>query len=451
MCPSNFVPPDPKEVTVRTESYVVGAESRAPLAALIRVSGASATPDAYRLERGVCSIGSGSHNDVVIEDRAVSRSHVELELVPEGVSVRDLGSRNGTFFGAHRVERMVLAFGSTLKVGRATITLELDPASFHQPTGFTGDRYMGMLGVSASMRHLFGLLERLRGAMITVLIEGESGVGKELVARAIHNGSQVADGPFIALNCGALTRDLVSSELFGHLRGAFTGASGSRKGAFVAAEGGTLFLDEVGELPLEIQPALLRALEVGEIRAVGSDTHRSVKTRVLAATHRDLSKDVAAGRFRQDLYYRLAVIKLPVPSLTSRTDDIPLLATHFASELGAAPLSPEVHAALQSRGWPGNVRELRNVVHAYTVLGSLPEAQGESVDSLNASIERFAATAAPYAELKEELVARFTRAYVDALMARAGGNQTAAAKMAGLDRSYLGRLASKYAPKSQEP
>jgi len=346
---------------------------------------------------------------------------------------------------------MVLAFGSTLKVGRATITLELDPASFHQPTGFTGDRYMGMLGVSASMRHLFGLLERLRGAMITVLIEGESGVGKELVARAIHNGSQVADGPFIALNCGALTRDLVSSELFGHLRGAFTGASGSRKGAFVAAEGGTLFLDEVGELPLEIQPALLRALEVGEIRAVGSDTHRSVKTRVLAATHRDLSKDVAAGRFRQDLYYRLAVIKLPVPSLTSRTDDIPLLATHFASELGAAPLSPEVHAALQSRGWPGNVRELRNVVHAYTVLGSLPEAQGESVDSLNASIERFAATAAPYAELKEELVARFTRAYVDALMARAGGNQTAAAKMAGLDRSYLGRLASKYAPKSQEP
>jgi two-component system, NtrC family, response regulator GlrR len=443
MCPSNH---RPSEVTSLTESYVVGSETRTPLVALIRVSGASAEPDVYRLDRGVCSIGSGSQNDVVIDDRAVSRAHVELELVPEGVAVRDLGSRNGTFFGAHRVEKMVLAFGSSLTVGRATVMVEVDRASFDQPTGFSGDRYMGMLGSSASMRHLFGQLERLRGALITVLIEGDSGVGKELVARAIHNGSQVADGPFLALNCGALTRELVSSELFGHQRGAFTGASGARKGAFVAAEGGTLFLDEIGELPLEIQPALLRALEVGEIRAVGSDTPRTVTTRVLAATHRDLSTDVAAGRFRQDLYYRLAVIKLPVPSLSSRVDDIPLLVSHFAAELGAGALPPDVIAELQMRAWPGNVRELRNVVHAYSVLGSLPPAQGEV--SLDGSIERFAATPAPYAELKDELVVRFTRAYVGALMARAGGNQTTAAKMAGLDRSYLGRLVAKYADKA---
>lgn len=440
MCPS--IPKvDVSEVTSLTETYAVGSRSRVPLAAWIRVSGVSASPDAYRLERGVCSLGSGAHNDIVIDDRTVSRAHAEFELVPEGLMVRDLGSCNGVFFGAHRVEKMVLAFGSSLTIGRATVTLELDRASFDQPSEFKSDRYMGMLGTSASMRRLFGLLERLHGTLVTVLIEGASGVGKELVARAVHNGSQVADGPFIALNCGALTRELISSELFGHQRGAFTGASGARKGAFLAAEGGTLFLDEIGELPLEVQPALLRALEVGEIRPVGSDTPRSVKTRVLAATHRDLSKDVAAGRFRQDLYYRLAVIKMPVPSLSSRPDDIPLLANHFASELGAAPLPPDVIASLQSRPWPGNVRELRNVVHSYSVLGMLPEPGQEAGES---SIEAFASTPAPYAELKEALLARFTRAYVSALMVRAGGNQTQAAKMAGLDRTYLGRLIAKY-------
>jgi DNA-binding NtrC family response regulator len=412
--------------------------------ALVRVSGASAQPEQVRLDRGVCSIGSGAQNDIVIDDRAVSRSHAELEIVPEGVLVRDLGSRNGTFFGAHRVEKMTLAFGSSLTIGRATVRIDLDRSSFDAAGTFSGDRYMGMLGTSPSMRQLFGMLDRLRGTLVPVLIEGESGVGKELVARAIHNGSDVAEGPFLALNCGALTRELVGSELFGHQKGAFTGASGSRKGAFLAAENGTLFLDEIGELPLEIQPALLRALEIGEVRPVGSDTPRKVKTRVLAATHRDLSKDVAVGRFRQDLYYRLAVIKLGVPSLSARPDDIPILANHFATELGAPPIPADVLAKLQARPWPGNVRELRNVVHAFTVLGALPPAPGDPESSLDASIERYASLPQPYAELKDELVARFTRAYVGALIARSGGNQTTAAKLAGLDRTYLGRLLAKY-------
>jgi len=414
------------------------------LVALVRVSGAPAQPEQVRLDRGVCSLGSGAQNDIVIDDRAVSRSHAELEIVPEGVLVRDLGSRNGTFFGAHRVEKMTLAFGSALTIGRATVRIDLDRSSFDAAAAFSGDRYMGMLGTSPSMRQLFGMLDRLRGTLVPVLIEGESGVGKELVARAIHNGSDVAEGPFLALNCGALTRELVGSELFGHQKGAFTGASGSRKGAFLAAENGTLFLDEIGELPLEIQPALLRALEIGEVRPVGSDIPRKVKTRVLAATHRDLSKDVAVGRFRQDLYYRLAVIKLGVPSLSARPDDIPILASHFATELGAPPIPPDVLAKLQGRPWPGNVRELRNVVHAFTVLGALPPAPGDPENSLDASIERYASLPEPYAELKDELVARFTRAYVTALIARSGGNQTTAAKLAGLDRTYLGRLLAKY-------
>jgi len=432
-----------------TETYVDGAGVRAPLAALITVSGVEATPRTYRLECGVCAIGSGPHNDVVIDDRAVSRSHVELELVPQGVAVRDLGSRNGTYFGAHRVEKMVLALGSKLRIGRATVDIEVDRATLEAPVEMVGDRYLGMLGRSPSMRQMFGLLERLRGSEISVLIEGESGVGKELVARAIHQGSRLADGPFFALNCGALTRDLVGSELFGHQRGAFTGANTARKGAFLAAEGGTLFLDEIGELPLEVQPALLRALEVGEIRAVGSDQPRIVKTRVLAATHRDLARDVAAGRFRQDLYYRLAVVKLRVPSLAERPEDIALLAEHFASELGSKPLPAEVLEALRQRAWPGNVRELRNTVHAYCVLGLLPSEVGRG-GTEEPSVDRFAAIPAPYAELKDALLARFTRAYVSALMIRAGGNQTLAAKMAGMDRSYLGRLLAKYGVKPQQ-
>jgi len=436
--------PDHGHDASHTETYVAGSRSRAPLVALVRVSGAPAQPDQVRLDRGVCSLGSGAQNDIVIDDRAVSRSHAELEIVPEGVLVRDLGSRNGTFFGAHRVEKMTLAFGSSLTIGRATVRIDLDRSSFDAAATFRGDRYMGMLGTSPSMRQLFGMLDRLRGTLVPVLIEGESGVGKELVARAIHNGSDVAEGPFLALNCGALTRELVGSELFGHQKGAFTGASGSRKGAFLAAENGTLFLDEIGELPLEIQPALLRALETGEVRPVGSDIPRKVKTRVLAATHRDLSKDVAVGRFRQDLYYRLAVIKLGVPSLSERPDDIPILANHFATELGAPPIPADVLAKLQARPWPGNVRELRNVVHAFTVLGAIPPAPGDPENSLDASIERYASLPQPYAELKDELVARFTRAYVSALIARSGGNQTTAAKLAGLDRTYLGRLLAKY-------
>ena len=426
-----------------TETYVAGRERQAPLRALIHVSGVEAKPEQLRWEQGVCTVGSGSHNDIVIDDKAVSRSHLELELVPEGVMVRDLRSRNGTFFDGHRLERMTLAFGSSLRVGRAMLSIGLDRTSIETGQDFEGDRYMGMLGASSAMRSMFATLERLRGSLVTVLVQGESGVGKELVARGVHRGSRVADGPFVALNCGALTRELVGSELFGHQRGAFTGASGPRKGAFGAADGGTLFLDEVGELPLEVQPALLRALEVGEVRAVGSDSARTVKTRVVAATNRDLTRDVAAGKFRQDLYYRLAVIKIVVPPLRDRPEDVALLADHFATELGAEPLARDVRNALQARAWPGNVRELKNAVHAYTVLGVLPQVEGGG--GVDAALEQWAAQDAPYAQLKEELVDRFTSAYLRTLLARAGGNQSTAAKMAGLDRSYLGRLLSKYA------
>src|SRR5262249_27269355 len=232
--------------------------------------------------------------------------------------------------------------------------------------------YRGMIGASLAMRRLFGALARLEGSLVTVLITGESGVGKELVARALHEGSSVASGPLVTVNCGAIAPDLVASELFGHRRGAFTGASDARRGAFESADGGTLFLDEIGELPLDVQPMLLRALESGEVRAVGADRSTMVRVRVIAATHRDLRTEVRASRFREDLYYRIAVVELAVPPLRDRIEDVEDLANRFADAAGIGALAPEVIGRLRARRWPGNVRELRNVVQAFAALGRLP-------------------------------------------------------------------------------
>jgi DNA-binding NtrC family response regulator len=388
-------------------------------------------------------LGSGPKCDVVIAEPTVSRSHVELGLVPEGVSVRDLGSRNGTFYLGQRVEKMVLGLGGRLQLGGATIAIEADAQGLEQVFPFEGTSYRALVGASAPMQRLFGVLTRLEGSLVTVLIEGESGVGKELVARALHDGSTVAGGPFVAVNCGALPRELVASELFGHKRGAFSGAQDARRGAFEAASGGTLFLDEIGELPLDVQPVLLRALELGEVRAVGEDTPRRVKVRLVTATNRDLEQEVRAGRFRQDLYYRLAVVRLIVPALRERPSDVELLAQSFARELGVGPLPPAVVADLCARGFPGNVRELRNAIQAYAALGALPGG-GARFSGLDRALAEICDVNVPYAVQKDDLTERFTRVYLAALLAHTHGNQTQAARLAGLNRSYLGRLLVKH-------
>ena len=300
------------------------------------------------------------------------------------------------------------------------------------------------------MRKLFRTLVRLEGSTATVLLEGESGAGKELVAAAIHRGSALASHELVTVNCGALPRDLVASELFGHRRGAFTGATDHRKGAFETADGGTLFLDEVGELPLEVQPMLLRALETGEVRAVGSDRAKKVRVRFIAATNRDLKVDVETGRFREDLFYRLAVVRLRAPSLRERPEDIAPLAAHFAREAGLHDLPTAVVEQLKARAWPGNVRELRNAVQAYAALGSLPAADGPQAGALELALSQLVDVERPYVEQKDELIDRFTRLYLTALLAHTGGNQSAAARLAGLDRGYLGRLLTKHGarPKS---
>jgi transcriptional regulator with GAF, ATPase, and Fis domain len=412
----------------------------APLAVLIR-----ATSGSFHLSEGRCLVGSGPGCDLVLRDPSVSRQHLEMTLAPEGVRVRDLGSTNGTFYLGQRVEQMVLALGSRVDVGSDTLYLDADPAALAEGALYPYDEYRGIVGVSAAMRRLFVLLERLEGSLATVLVEGESGVGKEMIAHGLHAGSTVAAGPFVPVNCGALPRELVASELFGHRRGAFSGAVESRRGAFESADGGTIFLDEVGELPLEVQPMLLRALETGEIRPVGEDHPRRVRVRVVAATNRDLSAEVQGGRFREDLFYRLAVVRLHVPPLRERREDIEPLAGRFAKSFLVSELPRHVLEDLKGRSYPGNVRELKNLIQSYSALHILPDGAGRlQRGGLERELRGALDLDRPYLEQRDALVDMFTSLYLDALLDRTGGNQTVAARLAGLDRTYLGRLLTRY-------
>jgi DNA-binding NtrC family response regulator len=325
------------------------------------------------------------------------------------------------------------------------VVVNLEDTAPASEVDYPSDVYHDLFGHSQPMRRLFGLLTRIEGSLTPVLVQGESGTGKEMVARAIHERSALAGRPIVALNCGALPRDLIGSELFGHRKGAFTGAIDARRGAFDTADGGTLFLDEIGELPLELQPMLLRALETGEVRPLGGDAPKLVKVRVIAATNRDLEQDVQERRFREDLYYRLAVIRVRLPALRERIDDIEPLAQRLAAEAGLARgLDASVVERLKARPWPGNVRELRNTVQAYVALGVLPEPTRSKAATLDLALREMADPRLPYAEQKDALVERFTAFYLEVLLDAAGGNQTVAARWAGLDRGYLGRLIAKH-------
>jgi DNA-binding NtrC family response regulator len=419
----------------------------APLEVCVRACCASASPGSFRLEGGTRVIGSAPDCDMVVIDPTVSRRHVELAPAPEGVAIRDLGSTNGTFYLGSRVDKITLRVGAQFTLGDAvTISIEADAGSLADVAEYPGDSYRCITGASSAMRRLFGVLKRLEGSLVPVLVEGESGVGKELIARALHEGSAVAGGALIVVNCGAIAKELVTSELFGHKKGAFTGALEVRRGAFESADGGTLFLDEVAELPLEVQPMLLRALESGEIRSVGSDEVRKVKVRLIAATNRDVAADVDAGKFRQDLFYRLAVVRVRVPALRERPDDIAPLAQRFARDTGLGELSPEVVAELRTRTFPGNARELRNVVQAYGALGVLPDPNRPAGAMLEAALDEFVDVTRPYSAQKDALTDRFTRLYLERVLEYTSGNRSAAARIAGLDRTYLSRLLAKHGP-----
>ena len=420
-----------------------------------RDEGLLLAPGAYR-------IGKSRACALRLHDGAVSHQHVELVARDGGpVVVRDLGSTNGCWFAGARFSELEVDRAATIVVGKTTIRIEPIDAALAIPPSPRA-RLGGLVGGSEAMRRAYAVIERVAASAASVLIEGETGTGKELAARAIHDGSPRRAGPFVVCDLGNLAGNLSDSELFGHVRGAFTGADRDRVGAFVAADGGTIFLDEIGELPLEVQPRLLRALESREVRPLGATAYRPIDVRVVAATNRDLAAEVQAGRFREDLYHRLGVVVVRLPPLRERLEDLPMLVAHLrggaaadaptaatptsATPTGAAPTAEaptaEAIAALAAHDWPGNVRELRNVLERAAALGLAlsPALLGDGREPRAPRPD----DDLPFRDAKTQLVDAWERDYVRALLARCHGNVSLAARRAGMDRAYLHRLLKKH-------
>lgn len=340
-------------------------------------------------------IGSGVGSDLLVADRQVSRRHCELKLTPRGIVLRDLGSKNGTFIDHVPIIEAILDFGRVARIGNSQFTASAAGTPAIVPLSM-GGRFGEAVGNSIVMRALFAKLERASATAETILLLGESGTGKEVLARAVHEASPRKNAPFVVLDCGAVSPALLEAELFGHTRGAFTGAATARTGLLEEAGHGTLFIDEIGEMPLELQPKLLRALEAREIRRLGSAEARPLHARVIAATHRNLRANMANGSFREDLYYRLAVVEMHVPALRDRKEDIPLLVEHLLQKqqpgIRISALPPQAMNLLMAHDWPGNVRELRNAV---TRLLLFPDLVGDMFDNKERSIANRGSESAP--------------------------------------------------------
>jgi two-component system, NtrC family, response regulator GlrR len=399
-------------------------------------------------------IGSSESVGLRVLAPTVSRVHAELEPRQDGVWLRDLGSKNGVAIDRVWIKEARLHHGATVRLGDVELSVRYADAQSNVVL-WREPRFGALFGKSTVMRELFARLARVAASDAAILIQGETGTGKELVARSIHDASPRARSPFIVVDCAAMPDNLLEAELFGHTRGAFTGAHTAREGAFEAASGGTIFLDEVGELPLAMQPKLLRVLESRTIRRVGESQHRPVNVRVVTATHRDLAAMVASGAFREDLYFRLAVLPVRVPPLREREDDAIELARSFLPEpMRAAALDPTLERALLSRPWVGNVRELRNVMDRVVSLGPSEALDGEA-NALSRSRPSAAArgewsegptvdSGVPFKVLRDQWLDHLERAYLTALIAQHGRNITAVAAAAGLDRSYIHRLIKKH-------
>jgi DNA-binding NtrC family response regulator len=424
-----------------TERAPVGAtfvplrlDTKRPSVAVAVIEG----PDAgrsERLEMDRISIGTHPKNDFVLTDPTVSRFHCELFMDARGLAVSDLESTNGTFVDAVPVREGWVRLESVLRLGSSVLRVSTGKATARRT--LSPRTSFGLLtGRSIPMRELFAVLEKLAPSDSTVLLTGETGTGKEITAQSIHDASPRADGPMVVVDCASLAPQLVESELFGHERGAFTDAVRARAGAFEIAHGGTIFLDEIGELPPASQAKILRVLEAREVRRVGSGHVRPVDVRVIAATHRDLRSEVNQGRFREDLYYRLAVIELRLPPLRERLEDLPILAGTLLERLGAArAIDEELIARLSASAWPGNVRQLRNYLERLVALDrDLPPPS--SGDLAPPTIHAHLA----YEDARRIALDDFERRYLVALVESCDDNVSEAARRAGLNRTYLHKL-----------
>jgi two-component system response regulator GlrR len=383
-----------------------------------------------------CSIGQHPLNDLVLGDTAVSRFHCELAIDDGRVRLRDLGSRNGTVLDGVSVVEGFLRDGSRVRIGKTVLGFDVGDKTTHIRMA-ERTQLGGLVGVSPAMRACFALLERAAETDVTLLLEGETGTGKSAAAEAIHAASARRQGELVVIDCGAVPANLLESELFGHEKGAFTGAVERRRGAFEEAHGGTIFLDEIGELPTELQPKLLRALEHRQIRRVGSNGLLPVDVRVIAATNRDLRVEVNAGRFRSDLFFRLAVVRITLPPLRQRPDDIPLLierllaAGGHSGDAAEALRRPERLAELQAAPWPGNVRELRNHIERCVFYGDGAAPQAEHAAPGAIDLDR------PFSVGRREALEAFEREYLGRMLARHGGRIQETAEAAGIGRVYL--------------
>jgi DNA-binding NtrC family response regulator len=384
-------------------------------------------------------IGTAPSAHFRLTDRSVSRLHCELEAGDLGVRLVDLGSTNGTFVDGLRVRDVDVAPGSIVRIGATSIRVAGGEAPLVVPLS-RRDSLGGMVGSSVEMRRVYALVERLGPTETTILVQGDTGTGKELVARAVHDLSPRAKGPFVAVDCGAIAPSVVESELFGHVRGAFSGAVSDRRGLFEEADHGTLFLDEIGELPLALQAKLLRVLEMREVRRVGANSNRRVNVRVIAATNRTLARSVNDGSFREELYYRLAVGEIHLPSLQARRGDIPALAAHFYGSFGGqGPLPDSLLSMLLTRTWPGNVRELRNFIERCVSLGWEEPAPPPGPRAHIPGLEALVPLDLPMKEARQAWMDQFERAYVVGQLRKTDGNVTRAADAAGVSRRFLQR------------
>ncbi len=393
-------------------------------------------------------VGGADDNDLVLRDPSVSRRHATLRLEADGLRVIDASSTNGTFLGDAQVRDVILNGAVELVLGSTRVRVEPLGTTVEKDLS-TGVRFGRMVGTSPAMREVFAVLERIASSDLSVLVEGEPGTGKELVADALHRGSPRAGAPFVVVDFGAMPKEHMETELFGRA------GSDRREGAFARADGGTLFFDEVTELPLDLQAKLLKALESGEVRPAGADAAQRVDVRVVAAAGKNLQREVKDGRFRQDLYYRLAAVVVKLPPLRSRLQDVPLLVETIledvnrrrgAQSLPAYPgLDRRAMDLLLHYDFPGNVRELRNLVERFAVLGADPSALSQHAAAAEPRVGGHEIrTDLPFHDAKEVWTEIFERAYLTKLLASHNNNVSAAARTSGIDRRHLQRLMVKH-------